>query len=157
MRNQQFLWVSSILIVVSCDIQKPALETVQVTKMNASSRNEAFGKLVEPLVRKATALKLTKTDESTSFSKIESRFGGPPYAEAGEVWPICKGCEKPLSFICQVNLRQLKHPEIDGVGLFTFFYCWPCRPWGLRRYSGQLGCTALQRFVRIESALHKPQ
>jgi hypothetical protein len=63
------------------------------------------------------------------LSPTASKFGGIPYVEAGESWPQCPTCGKPLSFICQADLRQTAYRPACGACFFTFFYCWECFPW----------------------------
>ena len=59
-----------------------------------------------------------------------SKFGGSPYFEAGESWPICARCAKPESFICQLDLRTCPAVELPSYfGLLSFFYCFECFPW----------------------------
>ncbi len=59
---------------------------------------------------------------------IDTRFGGPAYAEAGEKAPICPGCNKPLSFVFQFCPPQ---PGKKAAGpLHCVFYCFNCMPIG---------------------------
>ena len=53
-----------------------------------------------------------------------SKFGGTPYAEAGDSWPICTGCNQELTFV-----SQIRHEA--GNQLAVFYYCFHCLPWGL--------------------------
>jgi hypothetical protein len=84
--------------------------------------------ILTPLVLRATVLRVEKS--SQPLSAIASKIGGVPYREAGEPWPECLTCKQPLSFICQVDLRESSHPARDRIPFFTFFYCWKCFPWG---------------------------
>jgi hypothetical protein len=86
--------------------------------------------ILGPLVQRASVLEVRKA--SFPLPAIASKFGGMPYHEPGETWPGCPTCKKPLSFICQLDLRQTVHPARDDVHFFTFFYCWDCSPWGFR-------------------------
>lgn len=73
-----------------------------------------------------------KTDEILAKEQLltASKFGGDPYFEAGEQWPICSKCENAESFICQLDLRQAKDAQLpSSFGLLTFFYCFQCFPW----------------------------
>jgi len=90
-----------------------------------------FEKLLRPLVRQATTVKLSKAPNAASKPATRTKFGGIPYSEAGDSWPICPGCERGLNFICQLNLADCLHPEPVLRGLFVFYYCWECMPWGL--------------------------
>lgn len=107
--------------------------------------NEEIARLVRPLVKQATILKLSRDRRADRRDKTGSFFGGVPYAEPGESWPVCPGCSDGLSFICQVNLDGCAHKPPPGVRLFAFFYCWECSPWGMD--SGPLG----RWLVRIYS------
>jgi len=92
-----------------------------------------------PLVKDATIFELNSAERP---SITGSYFGGTPYAEEGDTWPICPGCSNPLDFICQVNFEDCVHETPPRVGLFTFIYCWECFPqdsddlsWVVRIYS----------------------
>ena len=57
------------------------------------------------------------------FPATSSHFGGNPYFEAGEDWPI--GPDRhPYDFICQINLNDCpEHPDVP-FDFFTVFLCW---------------------------------
>ncbi len=88
--------------------------------------NEDIARLITPLIQAASAVELRRV--ASAEHGVGSRFGGRPYAEAGESWPICGTCARPLSFICQIHMSDCTHRPIPGIGLFTFFYCWECFP-----------------------------
>jgi uncharacterized protein YwqG len=105
--------------------------------MNREARLRA---LAEPMMRKAYVARLTS---NTPARVAGSRFGGTPYAEAGDEWSMCRKCGKPEYFICQLDLRTCVNldPPMDQLGLYVFFYCWSCYPfeskapgWTLRNY-----------------------
>jgi len=83
---------------------------------------EELDSLLRPLIKKAIKLE-PKVDESASLASCESKFGGLPYAEAGDAWPSCPGCKKELTFVSQL----LDEGEQQ---LFVFYYCHECFPWG---------------------------
>jgi uncharacterized protein YwqG len=85
--------------------------------------------VLKPLIRQCTELKLSATSSAVKQS-LHTKFGGLPYSEKGEEWPICAKCRKELTFICQINTAECKH-QTDTPALYTFFYCWECFPWGL--------------------------
>jgi uncharacterized protein YwqG len=87
--------------------------------------------LLRPLARVATKLEPKKVRDAASLPITGSHFGGAPFAEAGEEWPVCPTCQTSLAFICQINTASGFHRPPEGVDLFTFFYCWECSPWGL--------------------------
>jgi uncharacterized protein YwqG len=77
-------------------------------------------------------LKPRKVRDEASLPLIGSHFGGIPYAEAGEEWPVCPTCKTSLTFIGQIDTKSGFNQPPEGVALFTFFYCWECFPWGLK-------------------------
>lgn len=54
-----------------------------------------------------------------------SKFSGIPWLHAGEEWPTCKGCDEPMQFILQLDLKSLPDDLSNkfGDGLLQFFYC----------------------------------
>lgn len=78
--------------------------------------------LLKPLVRKALKLEPRK-DRSALAPSCESKFGGLPYAESGDLWPSCPICEKELTFVNQIRDEEEQ--------LFVFYYCNVCFPLGL--------------------------
>lgn len=85
--------------------------------------------ILKPLIK--TAFVLDVQPATTPLSLVASKFGGKPYQESGETWPQCPTCKKPLSFICQLDIRQTNHPARFEIPFFSFYYCWDCSPWGL--------------------------
>jgi uncharacterized protein YwqG len=88
----------------------------------------------------AIALEPYKPKRGQQLTASQTKFGGQPYAERGDAWPIC-GCGQGLTFIMQANLDQCirgattegEDPPLHGQrrsGLFTFFYCHACSSWG---------------------------
>lgn len=57
-----------------------------------------------------------------------SRFGGAPDVPPGFRWPTRAG--RPLSFLAQIDLEELRHPELPSGGWIAFFYDWTEQPWG---------------------------
>lgn len=86
--------------------------------------------IVKPTIKPAFVLEPQVIPAGTVTPITISHFGGRPYAELGENWPICPDCELPLTFICQVNLNEVAPNLFPGIGLFTFFFCWDCFPNG---------------------------
>lgn len=93
--------------------------------MNEKKRLDS---LLKPLIRECTQLIPEPSDNAYAQSTV-SKFGGLPYCEAGETWPICPTCKNGLTFICQLNTDDYKHRPFEKA-LFSFFYCWECFPWG---------------------------
>ncbi|MEH6451287.1 MAG: DUF1963 domain-containing protein [Oleispira sp.] len=85
--------------------------------------NNKLDILLRPLIKEG--LKLTPVADGSAVSaNCKSKFGGLPYAEAGDCWPSCPTCKKELTFINQI------FDEKEDT-LFVFFYCNECGPWGL--------------------------
>lgn len=93
--------------------------------------HDEISALLQPLAKIATKLEPKKAGDETRLPLTGSHFGGIPYAEAGEEWPVCPTCKRSLTFICQIDTASGFHQQPQGVALFTFFYCWECFPWGL--------------------------
>lgn len=56
-----------------------------------------------------------------SLDPAGSRLGGPALLPAGQTWPQCGRCQRPLTHVAQIG---------SDSGLLTFFYCFGCRPMG---------------------------
>ena len=84
--------------------------------------------LVKPLLRPATKI-ITKPSAAPPArdSALKSHFGGQPYFEKGENWPLTKA-GKPLDFIFQIyNTPVLEMPK--QIALVQFFYSLDEFPW----------------------------
>ncbi|MBD2184184.1 DUF1963 domain-containing protein [Planktothrix sp. FACHB-1355] len=60
-----------------------------------------------------------------------SKFSGKPWLSAGETWPICPNCQKPMQLFLQLNLDQLPKSlkEKFGNGILQMFYCTSTEPY----------------------------
>jgi hypothetical protein len=56
---------------------------------------------------------------------LDSKFSGSPYLFAGEIWPNCPRCNKPMQLLVQLNLETLSCGTAlpEGKGLLQVFYC----------------------------------
>jgi hypothetical protein len=83
----------------------------------------ALDAAVRAVGKRATALVVeSSVADSHVFPATATHFGGNPYFEAGESWPIVDG--RPYDFVCQVNLEECAdRPEVP-FDLFTIFLCW---------------------------------
>lgn len=79
--------------------------------------------LLTPLIREAVILDPIRSSDAEDAA-ISSKFGGEPYAQSSDVWPVCPSCKNELVFVSQFNKEENDE-------LFTFFYCFECFPWGL--------------------------
>jgi uncharacterized protein YwqG len=93
--------------------------------------NDEFKNAAAPLAKTATKLNLRKINKPDNIPITATYFGGQPYAENGDEYPVCPACRRPLAFICQIDLTKGFHEKPEGISLFSFFYCHECFPWGL--------------------------
>lgn len=93
--------------------------------------NEKIAEIIKPLAKTATKLTLRKARKLEELPVTGTHFGGAPYLETGEEYPICESCQTPLTFICQIDGGEGFHEKHDRIKLFTFFYCLDCSPWGI--------------------------
>lgn len=52
-----------------------------------------------------------------------SYMGGAPYFEHDEPWPHCPRCDRPMSGLFQIDVRDFLHEVPPGHGLFVVFTC----------------------------------
>lgn len=57
-----------------------------------------------------------------------SRFGGAPDLPAGLAWPERDG--RPLTFLAQIDLAEVRAPDLPAAGWLLFFYDAVEQPWG---------------------------
>lgn len=86
---------------------------------------------LKPILREATALELYQLQPGQRVTSVATKFGGSPYAEIQDEWPLCPSCGDGLTFICQVNAADCFHRMPSKIALFSFFYCTQCSPWGM--------------------------
>jgi hypothetical protein len=78
---------------------------------------------VQKLKRYERVAFLPKTRSGDGAAK--SKFGGSPWLEKGEPWPVCPGCGAPATLFLQLNTGQLPKgaaPKLPK-GLIQVFYC----------------------------------
>lgn len=111
---------------------------------------EQLDELVVPLIKKATFVKVQPESTPPDNSQMRSHFGGQPYFETGESWPVNKK-GTPLQFVCQVfNAEGLHLPEqVKLVQLFYDFnskaYATEDDGWLVKIYGG----LDLDRMTRV--------
>jgi uncharacterized protein YwqG len=93
--------------------------------------NEKIAEIIKPLAKTATKLNLSKAQKLEELPVTGTHFGGEPYLETSEEYPVCQSCQTPLTFICQIDEGEGFHEKHDRIKLFTFFYCLDCFPWGI--------------------------
>lgn len=92
---------------------------------------------------KALALSLAKNEivmevdeDAQRIAPDASKLGGMPYLPKDFAWPQFsdEGEKCPLSFLCQINLADVKQYDLDGVlpekGMLYFFYDCEAFRWG---------------------------
>lgn len=98
----------------------------ELEQLNLSTLDD-LENLVTPLIRDATKMVVKKPVSPPENTQLKSHFGGQPYFEAGEAWPV-SGNGTPMSFIFQVfNTGNINLP--DEVGLIQFYYDFEVYPW----------------------------
>ena len=55
------------------------------------------------------------------FPATATHFGGNPYFETGDTWPVLAKDGRPYDFVCQVNLSDCPERPNFPFGLFTVF------------------------------------
>ncbi len=94
----------------------------ELNKLGLSTK-EDLQKLLKPLVLDAVKFEPLKAEIPMGKSQLISHFGGLPYFEKGESWPIVKeGWQKdmPLYFIFQIiNDGKMNLP--DHIKILQFF------------------------------------
>lgn len=91
--------------------------------MNLDKEKQKLMKMLQPHIKPAVVLEVV-SDESAIGASVKSKFGGLPYSEANEKWPVCPVCKNELTFIAQLENGR-------GGELHVFYYCLECSPWGL--------------------------
>ena len=71
----------------------------ELNSLNLTSM-EDLEKLVKPLIRTITKIKINKSTRPPENSQLLSNFGGQAFFEAGEEWPKTKE-GRPLDFVFQ--------------------------------------------------------
>ncbi|AXT54652.1 DUF1963 domain-containing protein [Aquimarina sp. AD1] len=98
----------------------------ELNELNLKSTSD-LENLVKPLIRQATKLEISPASRPPENSQMNSHFGGNPYFEKGEKWPVTKK-GKSLDFIFQVfNKPESQLP--DNIELIQFYYDWDEFPW----------------------------
>jgi uncharacterized protein YwqG len=93
----------------------------------SSGPSTALETLLKPLIKPATQLHLQGATAPVNEAPFTSHFGGQPYFEKGEAWPLTKD-GRPLQFIVQVfNEPGIELPA--SIQLIQFYYDFEEGPW----------------------------
>ncbi|PQO31234.1 hypothetical protein C5Y96_12885 [Blastopirellula marina] len=87
-----------------------------------SEHEQEIDRQVRGLAKPVTRFRATKLKPGESLPITATRFGGTPYAEAGEQWPMFGNY--PFDFVAQFNLTEIEDPPTDAYELFTVYLCW---------------------------------
>ena len=98
--------------------------------------NEKLKEILESLARNEILIKMDELGEVVN--PWSSKVGGRPFLPKSFVWPTFTyygdGVTRPLSFICQINLEELKEYDKDNLlpkkGMLYFFYECESLTWG---------------------------
>ena len=85
----------------------------------------ALDAAVQAAGKAATALVVERAvPQAHVFPATASHFGGNPYFEIGDIWPVRPKDARPHDFVCQVNLNDCPQRPDVPFDLFTVFLCW---------------------------------
>ena len=87
-----------------------------------SKSDLAFDEVVRSCAKTPTRLEAIPLRADDHKSVTRSRFGGVPYAEMGDTWPMHKN--RPYDYVAQLNLRESAEPPTTAFELITVFVCW---------------------------------
>jgi uncharacterized protein YwqG len=89
--------------------------------------DKTLNDILKPLIQPRTVLLLESTNYHEDY-QFASHFGGLPYFEKGESWPVNRNSNKPFSFVVQiVNDGAINLPK--EIGILQFYYDWEEMPW----------------------------
>ncbi|ASZ10729.1 DUF1963 domain-containing protein [Chitinophaga pendula] len=123
-----------------------------MSQIDQSSQQQLLD-LLTPLIKEATRIIPHPPLRMPASSHLTSHFGGTPYFEQGEAWPVTeKGT--PLAFIFQIiNDGQISLPE--SIKVLQFYYDWENGPWDTPE-DGWLVKTYRQIDPQAPSIAEKP-
>lgn len=72
---------------------------------------------------------------------LATKLAGIPFIPAGEDYPACPACGRPMHHLFQVNFQEAGYPLLPGCDLLVFYFCYHCNPlesaqpgWEIRAY-----------------------
>lgn len=114
--------------------------------------------LLDSLRKNEITITAHRSDKNAAATA--SKFGGRPATPAGFEWPRfesenfdCESANRPLSFLCQVNLADVRAYDKDGLlpekGLLLFFYEQESMRWGFD--PEDVGCSRVYYFEDLST------
>jgi uncharacterized protein YwqG len=107
------------------DLERAELGAI-ATRLRAANITDA--EHLATFARRAWRLRATRVAPAT-IADGQSRFGGTPETPPDFVWPTRDG--RPLAFLAQIDLTQVRAHELPASGWLLFFYDAEEQPWGL--------------------------
>jgi len=132
-----FIVIVIALICFNAYIHRPTFRTMDSQEF-LTQVNECCPELVRP------SWVLKKCSKPTRPPKIATKFGGfSPWVSDNYKWPHCEICQKPTSFILQINLsdlpKEFKTRTRLSDGLLQLFDCTGCFEYN----GGSLSCVRI--------------
>ncbi|MCC7504539.1 MAG: DUF1963 domain-containing protein [Saprospiraceae bacterium] len=98
--------------------KKNALSTLAVP----TKKKTEIEAMMDQYARPCAAAIAYSPDLSEESWKLNSRIAGKPMLPAGFSWPLEAANQRPLAFLCQINVAQAQGlPGLPEKGLFSFF------------------------------------
>jgi uncharacterized protein YwqG len=118
--------IKNLTILLLLFVLIPGCQTGK-TRYQRRNVNDKLIDILTPIIQSRTVLNLEPSN-NLDESQFSSHFGGLPYFEKGESWPVNRKTNKPLSFIIQiVNNGNINLPK--EIGILQFYYDWEEMPW----------------------------
>lgn len=128
------------------------IENEGTAKVDVTTTKEDLAKILKPLIKKATRMVVQPPSRMPEQVQFTSHFGGQPYFEQGEKWPISRSGNH-LNFIFQVfNTEGVCLPA--GIKLVQFYYDMEAFPWDT---SDDGWLVKIYRELHQERALEIPK
>ncbi|MBE6654310.1 MAG: DUF1963 domain-containing protein [Ruminococcaceae bacterium] len=135
-------------------------------KIFASKKSNDIENVLNSLVKNEIAITVRKAKSNGDMHR--SKIGGKPSVPAGFEWPRFEAenydgeiANRPLSFICQINLEEIKAYDKDKLlpdkGSLLFFYEQESMRWGFDPQDS--GCSRVYYFddISVLSPVNLPE
>ena len=120
--------------------------------------NEVLEQL-EPWIREHLRPSFKPITQEGDGDPGDSKFAGKPWLAAGEAWPVCGTCKRPLMLFLQLDLAALPQalPGKFGEGLLQLFYCTGDRVRACDAIDGWQPFSTTAKLTRIIQPEGEPQ